>query len=224
MELYDVMRTTFSARQYTGEPLPDETLFEILDNARFASSGGNRQGNRVIVVREEATRSALAELAVPAAKRYAAQVAAGENPWNAVVPTGVTAEAIEATEPPTAMIETFRTASVVLVFLVDLRVVASMDQYLDRVGVISGASIYPFVWNVLLATRQAGFGGTITTMAVAEEPRVQALLHIPPDYAVAALVPIGKPVKQLTKLRRRPVAEIASRERFDGEPFSSVHC
>ena len=224
MELYDVMRTTFSARQYTGEPLPDETLYEILDNARFASSGGNRQGNRVIVVREEATRSALAELAVPAAKRYAAQVAAGENPWNAVVPTGVTAEAIEATEPPTAMVETFRTASVVLVFLVDLRVVASMDQYLDRVGVISGASIYPFVWNVLLATRQAGFGGTITTMAVAEEPRVQALLHIPPDYAVAALVPIGKPVKQLTKLRRRPVAEIASRERFDGEPFSSVHC
>ena len=157
---------------------------------------------------------------MPAAKRYAAQVAAGENPWNAVVPTRVSAEEIEATDPPPAMIETFRTASVVLVFLVDLRVVASMDQYLDRVGVISGASIYPFVWNVLLATRQAGFGGTITTMAVAEEPRVQALLHIPSDYAVAALVPIGKPVKQLTKLRRRPVAEIASRERFDGEPFS----
>lgn len=219
MELYDVMRTTFAAREYTGEPISDETLFDILDNARFAPSGGNRQGNRVIVVRDAATRQALAGLAVPAAKRYAAQVAAGENPWNSIVPSQVTDEVIEATQPSLAMVETFGTASVVLVFLVDLKVVASMDQYLDRVGVISGASIYPFVWNVLLAARQAGYGGTITTQAVAEEPRAQALLGIPADFAVAAIVPMGKPVKQLTKLRRLPVAEIASRERFDGEPF-----
>jgi nitroreductase len=108
----------------------------------------------------------------------------------------------------------------VLVFVVDLKVVAAMDQYLDRVGVISGASIYPFVWNVLLAARQAGFGGTITTMAVAEEPQLQALLHIPKDHAVAAIVPLGKPVQRLAKLTRRSVAEIATRERFDGPPFS----
>ena len=101
----------------------------------------------------------------------------------------------------------------------DLKVVAATDQHLERVGVIAGASIYPFVWNVLLAARQAGFGGTITTMAVAEEPRLQALLNIPPDHAVAAIVPLGRPVKQLTRLRRRPVAEIATRERFDGPPF-----
>ena len=44
MELYDVMRTTFSAREFTDAPVPDEVLYKILDNARFASSGGNRQG------------------------------------------------------------------------------------------------------------------------------------------------------------------------------------
>lgn len=220
MELYEVMRTTFSAREYTGEPMPDETLYEILDNARFASSGGNRQGNRVIVVRDMNTRDALADLTGPAAKRYAAQKVAGENPWNSIVPTQVTPGEIEATPPPASMTAPLKSASVVLVFIVDLKVVASTDQYLDRVGVISGASIYPFVWNVLLATRQAGFGGTITTVAVAEEPRVQALLNIPGPFAVAAIVPIGKPVKQLTRLRRRSVPEIAMRERFDGEAFS----
>ena len=89
-------------------------------------------------------------------------------------------------------------------------------------GVISGASIYPFVWNVLLAARQAGFGGTITTFAVPQEPKVQALLNIPSDHAVAAIVPLGRPVKQLTKLRRRSVEEIATRERFDGEAFTPV--
>ena len=142
MELYDVMRTTFAARQFTGEPLPDSVLHEILENARFAPSGGNRQGNRVIVVRDEATREQLAKLAEPAAKRYIAQIKAGESPWNAVLPTKVSAEEIASTPAPAMLTEPFRAASVVLVFAVDLKLVAAMDQDLERVGVISGGSIY----------------------------------------------------------------------------------
>lgn len=220
MELNDVMRTAFAAREFTGEPLPDAVLHEILEHARFAPSGGNRQGNRVIVVRDPGTREALARLAEPAAKRYAAQRAAGENPWNSIVPSVLPTSVFEQTPPPPHLTHPFRTADVVLVFVVDLKVVASTDQYLDRVGVISGASIYPFVWNVLLGARQAGFGGTITTIAVAREPEVQTLLGIPSDFAVAAIVPLGRPVKQLTKLRRRRVEAIATRERFGGEPFT----
>ncbi len=110
----------------------------------------------------------------------------------------------------------FRTASVVLVFVVDLKVVATFDRFLDRAGVISGTSVYPFV---LLAARRAGYGGTISTSAPVEEPQLQALLHIPKDHAVAAVVPLGKPVKQLTKLARRSVEELATREHFDGPPF-----
>ena len=41
MELYDVMRTTFAVREFTDDPLPDPVLYRILDNARFAPSGGN---------------------------------------------------------------------------------------------------------------------------------------------------------------------------------------
>src|SRR5687768_12663343 len=141
VELYDVMRTTFAARQFTSDPLPDATLFKILDNARFAPSGGNRQGNRVVVVRDAATRKALGELAAPAAKRYAAQVKAGESPWNTIVPPGPDAKAIEATPPPPNLTEPVTKAPVVLVLCVDLKVVASMDQHLNRVGIVSGASI-----------------------------------------------------------------------------------
>jgi nitroreductase len=220
MELYDVMRTTFAARDYTGEELPDDVLYEILDNARFAPSGGNRQGNRVIVVRDADTRAQLGRLAEPAAKRYMAQIKAGESPWNTIVPTRVSAQDIANTPPPAMLTEPFRAASVVLVFVVDLKVVASMDQDLERIGVISGASIYPFVWNVLLCARQAGFGGTITTLAAAEEANVQKLLNIPADHAVCAVVPLGRPVRQLTKLKRNPVEQIATRERFDGAPFA----
>jgi nitroreductase len=216
------MRTTFAAREFTGEEIPDAVLYDILENARFAPSGGNRQGNRVIVVRDLATREALARLSEPAAKRYRAQVEAGERPWNTIVPSAVTEEQVDTTPAPSNLTEPFRSASVVLVFVVDLKVVASLDRFLDRVGVVSGASIYPFVWNVLLGARQAGYGGTITTMAIAEEPRVQVLLGIPSDHAVAAIVPLGRPVRQLTKLTRRPVEELATRERFDGPPFDAT--
>jgi hypothetical protein len=43
---------------------------------------------------------------------------------------------------------------------------------------------------------------------------------VPDSYAIAAVVPLGKPVRQVTKLRRRPVSEFVTRERFDGAPFS----
>ena len=69
MELYDVMRTTGAVRRFTADPLPDEVLERILDNARFAPSGGNRQGARVIVVRDRKTREAIVELSVTGARR-----------------------------------------------------------------------------------------------------------------------------------------------------------
>src|ERR1700712_3492406 len=82
MELYEVMRTTGAVRRFTGAPLPDDVLERILDNARFAPSGGNRQGVRVIAVRDMPTRERLAELSTHGAQRYAAQIANGEAPWN----------------------------------------------------------------------------------------------------------------------------------------------
>ena len=220
MELYDVMHTTFSGRAYTSDPLPDQTLYRILDHARFAPSGGNRQGWRVIVVRDPATRAALARCTEPAAKRYTAQVQNGENPWNTIDPPRVDAATIERTPPPPHLTETVMKAAVVLLVCVDLKVVASTDQNLERVGVISGASIYPFAWNILLAARHEGFAGTIPTLAIAEEPRIQALLGIPSHVAVAAVMPLGRPVKTLSKLRRKPVAEFAMLERWGGAPLA----
>ena len=174
MELYDVMRTTAAIREFTDDPLPDDVLARILDNARFAPSGGNRQGAHLVLVTEQATREALAELYKPAVRRYAAQSAAGETPWNPLRPPGPSAEEIAATEVPSYFVTPVFTAAVVVVVCVDLGMVAATDQDLDRVGVVSGASVYPLVWNMLLAARNEGFGGTITTMAVAQEPAVRS--------------------------------------------------
>ena len=98
MDLYDVMRTTAAVREFTDDPLPDDVLHTILDNARFAPSGGNRQGSQVVVVRDPATRERLLEITGPGARRYQAQVAAGETPWSGYVPSRVTEEQVARTD------------------------------------------------------------------------------------------------------------------------------
>src|SRR3989442_7477121 len=216
MDLHGARRTPSGAGEFTDEPLPDDVLFDILDRARFAPSGGNRKGWHVIVVRHGATGEALAALATPAAKRYSAQREAGENPWNPVDPTSVDAATAERTPPMRRLIEPVLKAAVVLVVCVDLKVVACLDQYLDRVGLIGGASVYPFVWNILLAARARGFGRTITTPAVAEEPKVHELLGVPPHVPVCAVMRLVRPPHRLTKLRRKTVPEFTTRERWDG--------
>jgi nitroreductase len=215
MDLYEV-----AARQFTSDPVPDADIHRILENARFAPSGGNRQGWRVIVVRDPATRAALPDLIRPTMQRYVAQVQAGEAPWNTIHPTALSDAEIAAVEVPAAMIQALTQAPVLLFVFVDLSVVASFDQYHHRVGVISGASVYPFVWNILLSARNEGYGGTLTTFAVGGETELQALLGVPEHLAFAAMIPMGRPVKQLTRLKRNPVASFATLERFDGESLA----
>ncbi len=217
MDLYEVMRTTFAARQFTDDAVPDSVLERILDNARFAPSGGNRQGWRVVVIRDPSKRKALLPFIGSVMTRYRAQVDAGENPYNTIIPSNVTQEQIDALNLAPSYGEQFTNAPVLLLILVDLSVVASMDSELDRIGVVSGASIYPFCWNILLSARSEGYGGTLTTFLAPHEDKVRELFNIPDQYAVCALLPIGKPVKQLTKLRRNPVSSFATVDSFDGE-------
>lgn len=220
MDLYEVMRTTFAARDFTDEPVPDEVLVKILDNARFAPSGGNRQGWKVVAVRNPETQQALGPLIQPTFQRYVAQVAAGEAPWNTINPTRLSEDEIAAVMPPAEMIEKITTAPVVLMVFVDLSVVASFDSQLDRIGVISGASVYPFVWNILLSARNEGYGGTLTTFVGGREDELKQLLRVPEEYAFAAMLPLGRPVKQLTRLSRKPVDDFAVLETFDGAPLA----
>lgn len=219
MELTDVMRTTFACREFTDEPLPDDVLYDILEVARFAPSGGNRQGQRVIVVRDREVRRQLADLCRPPMATYMAQAHLGEAPWNTIVPSRVQHGTVDPATLSSPFLDSLPGVPVLLVVCVDLSVVASFDRDLDRVGVISGASVYPLVQNILLAARNAGYGGVITTSLANREPEAQALLGLPRHVAIGALVPLGRPVKQLTKLRRRPVEEFTTIDRYDGPAF-----
>jgi hypothetical protein len=72
------------------------------------------------VVRDQKTRDRLAELSVPGAQRYVAQLGIGEAQWNPVKPSGAPAADVETTEVPDTLIAPLRRASVALVMCLDL--------------------------------------------------------------------------------------------------------
>ncbi len=217
MDLEEVLRTTFACREFTDGPVADETLYRVLELARFAPSGGNRQGAHVIVVRDQEVRQKLGEMCNSTLRIYGAQVDAGENPFNSVIPSKVDfVEAVKTPDERFEMFDRWGDLPVVLVVSIDLETVASMDKELDRVGVVTGGSVYPLVWNILLAARSEGLAGVLTTAVVPEEAAARKLLGLPETHAIAAVVPLGVPVKQLTKLSRREVEEFTTVDQFDG--------
>ena len=50
MDLREALRSTAAIRAFTDRPVSDETIAAILDDARFAPSGGNRQPWRIAVL------------------------------------------------------------------------------------------------------------------------------------------------------------------------------
>lgn len=217
MELDRALRTTGAVRQFTDEPVDDDTIAAILDTARFAPSGGNRQPWRVAVVRDPDVRRRLAELQQPLWDEYMAARQAGQSPFNTIDYQPVA----DPPHAPNPLLDHYADdAPVVLAIAVDLTKLAVMDSTLDRTSVVGGASIYPFCWSVLLAARDRGLGGVLTTFLSRAEPDAAPLLGLPGHHALAATIVLGHPAgTRATKLTREPVSSFATIDRFDGPPL-----
>jgi nitroreductase len=227
VDLLGVLRTTGAIRSFTDEPVPDDVLARILDTARYAPNGGNAQSWRVVVVKDPAVRAGLRDAYLEGWKRYLAMTMVGLRPWAPVTDAAAEAAAvapIDAGSDPPVPVGDFAArldeVPALLVLLADLRLLAAVDRDLGRYTFIGGASVYPFAWSILLAARAEGLGGVITTMPVFREDDVKTLLGVPDEFAVAAVLALGRPVRQPTRLTRKPVSEFAAVDRFDGEPLA----
>jgi nitroreductase len=227
MDLVEVLRSTGAVREFTDEPVGDDVVARILETARFAPSGGNRQGWRVVVVANPETKRALRDLYLHGWYEYLAQNAAGLVPWAPLTDRAAEKAAIEgagafeeaAKASGGGFAEHLDEVPVLIVVFGDLRALAAVDRDLSRYTFAGGASIYPFGWSVLLAARAEGLAGVMTTMPVRREAEVKALLGAPDEMAVATLIALGHPVHQPSRLRRRPVADFTTLDRMDGAPF-----
>jgi nitroreductase len=230
MDLSDALRTTGAVREFLPDPVDDDVVYRLLELARFAPNGGNRQAWRVVVVRDPDHKVALRDLYLPGWYEYLAQSAAGLVPWAPV--TDVAAERRALDEVPAVaaaaaagdggFAEHLDEVPLLLLVLADLRMLATVDRDCDHYTLVGGASVYPFVWSLLLAARTEGLAGVITTMVVRREAEVRALFGVPDHFAVAALVALGRPVHQPRRLTRRTVDEFATIDRIDGPPVRAL--
>jgi len=212
MELRHAIRSNGSVREFRDEPVSDDLVVEILDDARFAASGGNRQPWKVVSVQDAAIRRSLADLMQPVWNEYVASQRHGVVPYNAVDYT--TPDDI--THAPNPLLDRVESIPVVLAIAADLSRIVALDADLDRTAIVPGGSIYPFCWNAMLSARAHGLGGVMTTFLARREPEAAGILRLPEHHALAAVLFLGYPVHQPTKLRRRPVDTFATIDTFDG--------
>jgi nitroreductase len=217
VDLYEAMRCAPTTRRFQSDVVPADALVRALENARFAPSGGNRQGWRVVVVRDAERRVALRELYLPGWRAYMEQTGGA-----AVLadPDAFDQAIVRRVQGADQYAERLHEVPVHLVVGVRLEDLAVTDAQLPRQSIVGGASVYPFVQNLLLGLRAEGLGAALTTLLVPAEAEVRRLLEIPQEIALAAHIGVGYRADPWpSRLARREVEEFAFSERY-GEPLA----
>jgi nitroreductase len=217
MDLYEAMRCAPTSRRFTGEDVAPAAIERALENARFAPSGGNRQGWRVVVVRDPELRRALQDLYLPRWRAYIEQTGAATMMRE---PEGYDPRRVRVVRLADEYAQRLAELPVHLVVGVRMDDVLATDEQLDRTSIVGGASIYPFVQNLLLALRAEGLGAAMTTLLVPAEEEVKRLLEIPEEIALACHVGVGHRADPWpARLARHPVPEFAFADRY-GTPLA----
>lgn len=201
MDLIETIRTTNACRYYKHDDVSDELLIKVLDAARWAPSGSNKQPVTFLAVRDRAKRQALHDLYQPL--------------WNGIMEKYASG-AIGAGFKPGFLqhVDYFAKhladVPVMIVVCAAVSQITAVDADLGRQSVTGGSSIYPAVQNLMLAARGEGLGTTLTTILCLAEPAVKELLDIPHEIATTAVITLGWPAKPFPKkLHRKALGEIA---------------
>ncbi|MGE0307402.1 MAG: nitroreductase family protein [Acidimicrobiia bacterium] len=224
-DLVTALRTNGSVREFEPRAVPDDVLYRVLDTARFAPSGGNRQPWGAIFIRDRDTRVKLRELVQGSFREYQAHQRAGvvafstgaDGIWHG---PAIDLDEARRTPAPWGFVDRFEDLPEWVIITADLTQLAIMDNPIGRQSICGGASVYPFVQSMLLAARAEGIAGVLTTFLVREERAAREILGFPEHIAIAAMVLLGYPKHQNSKLTRKPVEDFARMERWDGPAFT----
>ena len=105
---------------------------------------------------------------------------------------------------------------VLLIVLADLRELAAMDRDNGRYTFVGGATVYPFAWNIMLAARDQGLVGVLTTLFSRTEPEVREALGIPAEFSIAAAIALGHPLEEPAEPGRATVDQFTSIDELSG--------
>jgi nitroreductase len=217
-DLYDVMSTLRAVRRLRPDPIPADVLDRILQAACWAPTGGNMQPWRIIVVRGEENKRALAEVYAPEWKTYTEF--GRRRAERQQLPDADRAKLERTLAAGDYLAEHLTEAPAILLFIADPAMMAITDKNLDRISMVGGGSVYTAVQNAMLACCAEGLGCTLTTLHCIREPEVKAALGIPESWATLAMVPIGYPIGGgHGPITRRPPSELVFDDAY-GVPWT----
>lgn len=195
MELLEAIRTTRAMRRLDpSREVTDADLDTILFAATKAPSARNEQPVRWVVVRDEGLRRRLGDI-------YA-EVSASQAPMAA---------------PDASTAKLARSVDHLVHHLAEAPVIIVACAY-GADDVRTAAGVYPAVQNLMLAARSLGLGTTLTSRHRLAMAETRAVLGIPDDTSIYAVIPLGYPLGRWGEAPRGPVREVAYRDRW-GAPF-----
>ncbi len=218
LDVLDAIHTTRAQRYLKPDPIPEDVLWEILDAAVRGPTGGNQQGWGWVVIRDQATKDAIAEiyskrlLAAYGYERVSDEelgtgritrggIEEGEIGINARNRRGVVHLAEHFAEVPVVVAPVMQTA-------------ARMSDNTRRSGAGLGGSIYGAVQNLMLTARAFDIG-TVMTWTLDEDSGINELLGLPENAFVMALIPLGYLERgRFSQARRRPLGEVVHWDRW----------
>jgi nitroreductase len=200
MDLTEALYTTRAMRRVKNDPIPNDVIARILDAAIRAPSGGNAQNWRMLVVDDPDTLADLGPLYRDAYHDLQNTFYKGRR--EAAEEVGDDA-AVRVMRSSDWLAENFEQVPLWILFF------SRNDA--------SGASIYPAVWNAMLAARGEGVGTCLTTiLGIFRAPSVFELLGVPGDkgWQLSAAVSCGYPLGRWGLAQRNPVEDVAYSNRW----------
>ena len=197
LDVLEAMATTRAIRRYRPEPIPEADLATMCFAASRAPSGSNRQQFRFVVL-TDGPKAAAAKALLGGAFRGGWEAKKSADNYGAG--SGAVTDSPKARQAAAmqSFVDNFElTPAVFLACLIRYRPENSAE----------GASVYPAVQNLMLAARKLGYGGVITMWHSSVEPELRELLGIPDGVAIAATIPLGRPMGAHGPVRRRPLSE-----------------
>jgi len=205
MDVREALYTTRAMRRVKPDPIPVDVQKRILDAAIRAPSGGNSQNWHFLLVDDPKVRGQLGPIYRDCMSML----------WKTIYKERL--DKMEATPKDPESIQ-FRKVYISANWLAE-----NFETYpLLLMGFAqsdpSGGSIYPALWNAMLAARAEGVGSALTSVILFKWPEVKAVLGVPDDtWNFAGCVTMGYPTGRWGVAPRRPVHEVSSRNSWTGD-------
>ena len=200
MDVFEALYTTRAMRRVSEDPIPEDILKQMVDAGIRAPSGSNRQGWKFIVVTDQEIKNQLGDSYREAWDFYVKEVYGGSSDLGAssISNDEKANQVLRITKSAAWLSENFHKVPAMFVIL------SRNDP--------TGSSIFPAIWNLMLAGRAHGIGTCLTTVLGMFKPeKAFKILKIPNDkgWKIDAVVTAGYPLGKWGVAERHPVDEVA---------------